>query len=127
MKNSVNFEIHVDEISIKNNNIPSGTFNVSPTITRAIGVNENGKYYTKVNVEITNSIDNPFPVNIRVSMTGLFDLNDMSDEQRSDFLNHDGFNAVYPYIRSTIISLSANAMLPPIFIPIMDSHQIFQN
>lgn len=126
MNHSVNFEIHVDEISFKNNNIASGTFNISPTITRSTGVNEDGKYFTKVNVELLNSDEAPFPVDIRVSMTGLFDLNDVPEEDRIDFLNHNGFDAIYPYIRSTITNLSTNAMLPPIIIPIVDAHQAFQ-
>lgn len=126
MNHPVNFEIHVDEISFKNNNIASGTFNVSPAITRSTGVNESGKYYTKVVVEILNSSDAPFPVDIRVSMTGLFDLNDMPEDKRIDFLSYTGFDVIYPYIRSTITSLSTNAMLPPIIIPIVDSHQVFQ-
>ena len=126
MNHPVNFELHVDEISFKNNNIASGTFNVSPAITRSTGVNESGKYNTKVVVEILNSSDTPFPVDIRVSMTGLFDLNDIPEDKRIDFLSYTGFDVIYPYIRSTITSLSTNAMLPPIIIPIVDAHQVFQ-
>ena len=53
---------------------------------------------------------------IKVVMTGAFEINDAPKE----VLHKETFNALFPYVRSLITTITANAGIMPIIIPIMD-------
>lgn len=98
------------------------TFNMQPNIKFDFGFNGN-KCRLKTTVKLEKTDENPSPFDIEAIIVG-------------DFLLSDGINIVpeeiskkacellYPYVRSTIASLTINANLPAYFLPILDFDKI---
>lgn len=107
----------VNEASIKNNNLPVGEFKVNPQIQKKIGkANSPGNaYVVEVRVEILNTPENPFPIDLVASLSGIFNIEGDNVEEINNFLQLQGFQMVFPYLRSLVANMTANAMMPPIF------------
>ena len=115
----------VNEASIKNNNLPVGEFKVNPQIQKKIGkANSPGNaYVVEVRVEILNTPENPFPIDLVASLSGIFNIEGDNVEEINNFLQLQGFQMVFPYLRSLVANMTANAMMPPIFLPIVYANQ----
>ena len=115
----------VNEASIKNNNLPVGDFKLNPQIQRRIGkanTPENA-YVVEVRVEIHNTLENPFPIDLVASLSGIFNVEGDNIEEINKFLQLQGFQMVFPHLRSLVANMTANAMMPPIFLPIIYANQ----
>ena len=121
--NSVTFV--VNEASIKNNNLPVGNCKLSPQIQKKIGKanSPENAYIVEVRAEIHNTPDNPFPVDLVASLSGIFNIEGDHEEEINKFLQIQGFQIVFPYLRSLVANMTANAMMPPIFLPIVFANQ----
>ena len=120
-----NLTLMVNEASIKNNNLPVGEFKVNPQIQKKIGkANSPGNaYVVEVRVEILNTPENPFPIDLVASLSGIFNIEGDNVEEINNFLQLQGFQMVFPYLRSLVANMTANAMMPPIFLPIVYANQ----
>lgn len=107
-----------NEISIKNNNLNDGNFQIKPQIQRKIGKldRENG-YILEISVIIKDEPENRFPVNLTAKMSGIFEI-EGEQQHAENFLKTRGVELVYPYLRTLIASTSASCMLPPINLPL---------
>lgn len=115
----------VNEASIKNNNLPVGEFKLNPQIQKKIGkANSPGNaYVVEARVEILNTPENPFPIDLVASLSGIFNIEGDNVEEINNFLQLQGFQMVFPYLRSLVANMTANAMMPPIFLPIVYANQ----
>ncbi len=115
----------VNEASIKNNNLPVGEFKLNPQIQKKIGkANSPGNaYVVEIRVEILNTPENPFPIDLVASLSGIFNIEGDNVEDINNFLQLQGFQMVFPYLRSLVANMTANAMMPPIFLPIVYANQ----
>ena len=115
------FTVIVNEASIKNNNLPVGNFNLNPQIQRKIGKanSPENAYVVEVRVEIHNTLENPFPIDLVASVSGIFIFEGDNAKDIDNFLKIQGFQMVFPHLRSLVANMTANAMLPPIFLPIV--------
>ena len=114
-----------NEASIKNNNLPVGEFKLNPQIQKKIGkANSPGNaYVVEIRVEILNTPENPFPIDLVASLSGIFNIEGDNVEDINNFLQLQGFQMVFPYLRSLVANMTANAMMPPIFLPIVYANQ----
>ncbi len=121
--NSVSFI--VNEASIKNNNLPVGDFKLNPQIQRRIGKAQNSEnsYVVEVRAEIHNTPENPFPMDLVASVSGIFNVEGDNMEEINNFLKIQGFQMVFPHLRSLVANMTANAMMPAIFLPIVFANQ----
>ena len=121
--NSVTFV--VNEASIKNNNLPVGDFKLNPQIQRRIGKasNSENSYILEVRVDIQNTQANPFPIDLAASLSGIFNIEGDNIDEINNFLQLQGFQMVFPHLRSLVANMTANAMMPPIFLPIVFANQ----
>lgn len=121
--NSVSFI--VNEASIKNNNLPVGDFKLNPQIQRRIGKAQNpeNSYVVEVRAEIHNTPENPFPMDLVASVSGIFNVEGDNMEEINNFLKIQGFQIVFPHLRSLVANITANAMMPAIFLPIVFANQ----
>lgn len=115
----------VNEAYIKNNNLPVGEFKLNPQIQKKIGkANSPGNaYVVEIRVEILNTPENPFPIDLVASLSGIFNIEGDNVEDINNFLQLQGFQMVFPYLRSLVANMTANAMMPPIFLPIVYANQ----
>ena len=130
MQPLANMKIVVNEISIRKNKVDGKEFNLSYQISRNVEeINENQKNVELV-LSITNSQDNPFPFDIRVSITGAFDVTQIKEcapDSLADFLNVQSVQILYPYLRSIVSTITTTSFMPPIILPIIDAKQFFSN
>ena len=125
METLANMQLVTNEISMKVNDIPDGEFKIIPKFTRSVGMLSETKGYMELVTEITNTPDNPFPVDIKVSITAVFDMDNFPKEQYDSFLKLNAVQIVFPYVRNIISNITTSAMIPPIILPIVDVKKLF--
>lgn len=120
-----NIALIVNEASIKNNNLPVGEFKLNPQIQKKIrkANSPENAYIVEVRAEIHNTPDNPFPIDLVASLSGIFNIEEDNEEEINNFLQIQGFQIVFPHLRSLVANMTANAMMPPIFLPIVFTNQ----
>lgn len=119
------FQIVTNEISIKNNDMPAGDYKVNPQISRNTGKLGEERYYTELMFSLTNTEDNPFPIDLKVRMTGTFNLRNIDKEQIENFLKIQGVQILFPYVRTMVSNITSSAMMPPIILPVVDVLKLF--
>jgi len=125
MEPVVEMRFQTNEVSIKNNFLPEGNFTVNPKFTRKVGFVDRETAFTELLLEIINTEENPFPVDIRVSITGFFKNNSLPPEQEDDFLKINAVHILFPYLRSIVSTITTASMFPPIILPIIDVKTLF--
>ncbi len=115
-------KIQVKEAYIKNYFL-NGTYELKPILNFSISKSEN-KYTLFMKMEIENTVDNPFPIDMKVIISGIFEFESDSDDEIDRFMKKDAIQMMYPYLRSYVMNLSASSMLSPIVLPIIDVSRI---
>ncbi len=126
MQPLVNMQLFANELSIKNNHLPDGQFNLAPTITRKIEEVDKDHSSVELIVEMHNTEETPFPVDIRASVTGVFEISMLPADVIDDFLKIQAVQIIFPYIRSMISSVTSSSMFPPVILPVIDVRTLFQ-
>ena len=127
MQPLVNMEMVVNEISIKNNNLPAGNYNIKPVVKRNIGELDENHMVVELIAEIVNTEENPFPVDIRVSIAGKFETEKIPKEEVDHFLKIQAVQILFPYVRSMVTNITTNAMMSPIVLPVVDVRTLFDD
>lgn len=125
MQPLVNFQIRTNEISIKDNHLPEGQFNIPSKLTRNITKNNEDCFEVELVLEIENSEENPFPIDLRISLTGIFEVSSLPPEEVDGFLKIQAVQILFPYVRTMVSSITAGAMMPPIILPVVDVKSLF--
>ena len=116
-----------DKVELSNNHLPVGKFKVDHVIRRDIGRINEKAYFTQLTLEIKDKPDYKYPINMHVSIKGIFEFDEASNtEEINQFLKYQGVNLIYPYLRSMVTNLTINAMMAPIILPIVDAMQMFK-
>ena len=117
-----NMQVQINEAYVKNYFL-KGTYNLSPLLNFAIEKND-GKYTLLMKVEINNTADKPFPIDLKVIISGTFDFLEPNEEEINEFMKKEAIQMLYPYLRSYVSNLTANSMMSPIMLPIIDVRNI---
>lgn len=125
MEPLVNMQLVTNAISVKNNHLPAGTFNLTPKFVRKIGKIDDTHAAVEIEVQIHNTDETPFPVNVDASMTGLFDISNIEENDVESFLKVQSIQLILPHLRSLIASTTASALMTPILLPIYDARKLF--
>lgn len=126
MESLVNYSLKINEISLKNNNLIDGSFSASINLSRDIVKRTDAEYEVTFVLEIMNSAEHPFPVDIRISISGCFDVSNLKENDVTDFVEIQSCQILFPQIRAILGSLTTSAMIPPILLPIVDARQLFK-
>lgn len=118
-------QLATNEISIKNNYLPTGSFNLAPQIRRIINQIDDTHASVEIRVEIRNTEENPFPVDVIASMTGIFDMSNIEEKDKEKFLKIQSVQLILPHMRSLIASTTAAALMTPLMLPIYDARTLF--
>ena len=125
MDSLVNVQFIVNEISLKNNNINEGEFRIAPQLSRTIGIIDDAHATVQLVLDLRNTKDNTFPIDIKVDITGIFDISNLNKEEIDQFLKLQAVHIMYPYIRTIISNVTSSAMMPPVILPIIDVKSLF--
>lgn len=121
----VNMKLITNEVTAIRNDIPDGEYKILPRFTRNISLHSDTVGSVTLITEINNTEENPFPLTIKVNMTGVFDMSNLPKEQHDSFLKINAVQIMFPYIRNMISSVTTSALLPPIILPIIDVKKLF--
>lgn len=125
MEQLVSVKIVTKEIHLENNALPEGEFQINPSFTRTVGYLDDDNAFTELTVEINNTDEKPFPINLKVVMDGVFNLNSIKNEDRDYFLRVTAVTIIFPYLRSMISSITTSSFFPPIVFPVIDVLKLF--
>ena len=120
-ENIKSFKIITNEISLTSNNLPEKAYTMKPYISRKIGnsINQPNKYGIEMEVVIKDEKTNRFPINLKVRITGLFEIEGATEENIKTFLKTQGTQMLYPYLRTLVSTITAGAFMPAITLPII--------
>lgn len=125
MDSLVNYTLNVNEIRFVNHRMQGDSFNVDPKIHRKIDSLDENKTAVTYVFEMINTPEHPFPVDIVVSITGVFDTSKLDPASVDDFVKVQTCQILFPQIRSIISTLTSSALLPPLLLPIIDARKLF--
>lgn len=127
MDSLVNYKLFINRICLKNNYLPDGKFSVDPRITRKIDVVDETHSAVTYELEIKNSEAHSFPIDLEVSLTGVFDISKLDEKSVDDFLKVQTCQILFPQIRSIVANITASSMMVPLLLPIVDARKLFEN
>lgn len=61
--------------------------------------------------------ENNYPFSLKINLTGVFELDDIHESERESFAEVNAVAILFPYIRSLISTITANANVPPLILP----------
>ena len=125
MNSLADLQLITNEISIKNNNLAAGQFSVSPTFTRKMGKTSDNKYFTELTIEMKDKEEARFPIDLRIRLTGIFDLSQIQEDQIDSFLKIQAVQILFPYLRTMVSNITASSLMSPIVLPVIDVLKMF--
>ena len=127
MEALVNYTLITNEISLVRNNISGESFTVDPKLHRKIDSLDDSKIAVTYELDIKNTDDHPFPLDIKVSLTGVFDISKLEKEKVDDFIKIQTCQILFPQIRTIVASLTSSAFVQPILLPIVDARKLLSD
>lgn len=123
-----NVAISVEKFSFQHNHLEEGNYPFNPKLARETGELGNNKYFTKLLLKTNGSQDKDFPIDIDLEITAIFTLDDVQEKDNiKQFLSLQGVHILYPYLRSTVSSITTTAMVNPIVLPVVNALTLFDN
>lgn len=104
-----------DEITFVNKRTSAKPMEIQTKYAYSVKYTNTGTCRGEMTVEIQEK-NEPQNFNLKVTMSGLFEFR----EAPREVLHKETFNTLFPYVRSLITTITANAGVMPIIIPIMD-------
>ena len=122
--------ITAEEISYSMNRIkvdPNHRFEIKPQFTRGVKrVKENDKlYFLTLEVKIEATEENPTPFNLKCRLVGAFEAEEIENKDDEQLLVLSMTEIVYPYLRAAVSSVTANAFINPLMLPVIPAGTMF--
>jgi len=116
--------ITVEELSFKLNRVkfaPDQRLDIKPQFSRQLRkINGNDKINCIVlSVKIESTEAEPKPFDIHVTLVGVFEAEDIKNQDEERRFVIEATKTVYPYLRSAVSSLTASANIPPLYLPVI--------
>ena len=102
-------------------------FEIKPQFSRTVRrVQENDKvWFVSLEVKVESSENEPKPFNLKARLVGVFEAEDVNtDEDRQDLVINMT-EIIYPYLRSAVTALTANAFINPMMLPVIPAGTMF--
>ena len=102
-------------------------FEIKPQFSRTVRrVQENDKlWFVALEVKVESTEDAPKPFNLKARLVGVFEAEDIQDEMDRRDLVINMTEVVYPYLRAAVSSLTANAFINPMMLPVIPAGTMF--
>lgn len=102
-------------------------FEIKPQFSRTIRrVQENDKlYFVSLEVKVESTEAEPKPFNLKARLVGIFEAEDVETDEDRQVLAISTTEIVYPYLRAAVSSLTANAFINPLILPVIPAWTMF--
>lgn len=118
--------ISMEELSFKLNRVQldaNQRIDIKPQFSRQVRkANDNKKLiFIALSVKIESTAEEPKPFNLNVGLVGMYELatEDYTAEEERAFVI-EATSQLYPYLRSSVTNLTAQAYLTPLNLPIIN-------
>jgi preprotein translocase subunit SecB len=116
--------IRAKNIYLHDHDLKGQNFKINPNYYKRITKQENNSFKLELFIEIKNTKDNPFPIDLTLDFETIFSFTDYeSNEEINNFLNINAIQMIFPFMRSAINSIVSSALMPPLVLPIIDVRQ----
>ncbi len=116
--------IHAKKITLLDNCLTGDNFKIDPKYYKKITKLGDDSYKLLLIVEIINTKESPFPLDVHVEFETVFTIKECdSPKEIETFLNINAIQMIYPFMRSALNSVVSAAILPPLVLPIIDVRQ----
>ena len=122
--------IMAEEISYSMNRIKldkDTKFEIKPQFSRTVRrVQENDKlWFVALEVKVESTETEPKPFNLKVRLVGAFEAEEVETEEDRRDLVINMTEIVYPYLRAAVSSVTANAFINPLVLPVIPAGTMF--
>ncbi len=102
-------------------------FEIKPQFSRTVRrVQENDKlWFLTLEVKVESTEEAPKPFDLKVRLVGVFEAEDLQDDLDRRDLVINMTEVVYPYLRAAVSSLTANAFINPMMLPVIPAGTMF--
>lgn len=97
---------------------------IYPKFSRSIKALNENQVEVKLGVMI-GAENEKYPFFLNVSLCGVFYLEKL--KENDEMVKHNTIAILFPYLRSIVTLITANANLPPFIIPVMNIIALFEN
>lgn len=116
--------ITAEELSFKLNHVkiaPDTRLDIKPQFSRQVRkANGNEKLnFVVLSVRVASTEEEPKPFDINVSLVGIFEVEVANQSEERSFVI-EATKLIYPYLRSAVTNLTANAYIAPLNLPIIN-------
>lgn len=122
--------ITAEELSYSMNRIKMDKdtrFEIKPQFSRTIRqVKENEKlWFVTMEVKVESTETEPKPFNLKVRLVGMFEAEDVNTAEDKQVLAISTTEIIYPYLRAAVSSITANAFINPMMLPVIPAGTMF--
>lgn len=116
--------ITAEELSFKLNRVklnPEEKLDIKPQFSRQVRKVTGNEMlnFIALSVKIQSTEAEPKPFDINVTLVGVFEVTDVKNENEERNFVIEGTKLIYPYLRSAVTSLTANAYIAPLNLPVI--------
>lgn len=116
----LNTVIQTKKVYILNHNL-QGNFQLKPIYSKQIEKIDDITYSLTLNFSVENTEKEPFPIDINVSLMGIFVFsNDSIEDDIENFMQLPAAQVLFPHLRSLISSVTSSSYLQPLLLPLID-------
>jgi len=113
--------ISVEELSYKINRVqlkPDTQVNLNPQFARQLRKIEGNDKLTFValSMKIESTEAEPKPFDMKLTMVGIFEVEDLNDANDQKNFNIEATRIIYPYMRASVTNLTVSAYAPPLYL-----------
>lgn len=117
--------VTAEELSFKLNRVrlsPQERLDIKPQFSRQVRkVSGNDKLnFVALSVKIESTEAEPKPFDLLVTLVGVFEVEDVKNDAEERSFVIEATRLIYPYLRSSVTSLTANAFIAPLNLPIIN-------
>ena len=123
-------QIMAEELNYTINRIkvdPNTKFEIKPQFSRTVRrVQENDKiWFLTLEVKVESTEAEPKPFNVKARLVGIFEAEDIENDLDRQDLVINMTEIVYPYLRAAVSSITANAFINPLVLPVIPAGTMF--
>ena len=116
--------VTAEELFFKLNRVrinPGDKLDIRPQFSRQVRkVTGNDKLnFIALSIKIESTDAEPKPFDIFATLVGVFEVEDVKNEQEERSFVIEGTKIVYPYLRSAVTNLTASAFIAPLNLPVI--------
>lgn len=102
-------------------------FEIKPQFSRTVRrVQENDKlWFLTLEVKVESTEESPKPFNVKARLVGVFEAEEIENDEDRQELVINMTEIVYPYLRAAVSALTANSFINPLILPVIPAGTMF--